>query len=509
MQSQDSGLVHLPQEMLNSIARFLPTDDFNALRLTCKPIEDKIFPYWANCFFRKRQFMIDHFSLKALVDISQHRALSKIMTHLVIGLDDFKIVNIATLAHDPEHYRQWRSASSGQQALLQTGVAIDILSTALANLPNLKTIDIRDFNSFTRYRDATEWRSYGRSFYGDWLKTQHGASRPSNFISNVFQVVLAAIDRCSPELESFEVIMRRVGVSLRDDAFACFPALGTGLTRTLNGLTKLHLDQVGSLNDDILWRPSPRVNTHSAHQIIYLRKFLSFTTSVTWLRLNFTIIGMDAAVSTQFLKWLGLESDCGPSSGEMGWDEMNPAPVALPLRRLDLGQFSVEPDVIYKILTKFSGIENLCLRHVTLQLRDDQPSGPGLLGSDGKDEDGDCVWAKFIRGLSVFLPRLKHISISSLLQTYRGREQRTFFYIEGKSLREQSVTNIDDAKLEHLADVTLTRESISSIKISAERHVDPGDSSHGEDDEDVDGSDEGSDQDQVSESLDDDSGGET
>ncbi|KUI59803.1 hypothetical protein VP1G_07014 [Cytospora mali] len=508
MQSQDSGLVHLPQEMLNSIARFLPTNDFNALRLTCKPIEDKIFPYWANCYFKKKQFMIDHFSLKALVDISQHQALSKIMTHLVIGLDDFKLVNIAPLAHNPEHYRQWRSASSGQQTLLQTGVAIDLLSTALANLPNLKTIDIRDFNSFTRYRDATEWRSYGRSFYGDWYKAQNGVSLPNNFIGNVFQAVLAAIDRCSPELESFEVILRRVGVALTDDTFACFPTLGAGLTRTLNGLTKLHLDQVGSMNDAIVWRPSPRTNAHFAHQIIYLRKFLSFTASVTWLRLNFTIVGMDAAVSANFLEWLGLESDCSPPPGEMGWNEMNPAPVALPLRRLDLGQFSVEPDAIYKILTKFPDLENLCLRHATLQLRDDQPSGPSLLDSDGKDEDGDCVWAKFIRGLSVFIPRLKHIFISSLLQTYRGREQPVFFYVEGNSLRGQSVTNIDDAKLEQLANATLTRESISS-KIRAERHVDPGDSSHGEDDEDGDGSGEGSDQDLVSESLDDESGSET
>lgn len=56
MQSQYSRLASLPPELLNKIAGPLPTKDFNTLRLTCKSIEDKLFPYWANCFFKKKQF---------------------------------------------------------------------------------------------------------------------------------------------------------------------------------------------------------------------------------------------------------------------------------------------------------------------------------------------------------------------------------------------------------------------------------------------------------------------
>lgn len=64
MAPQYKHLASLPPELLNNIAAFLPTNDFNALRLTCKQLEDKIFPYWANCFFKKRQFSKSSLNLK-------------------------------------------------------------------------------------------------------------------------------------------------------------------------------------------------------------------------------------------------------------------------------------------------------------------------------------------------------------------------------------------------------------------------------------------------------------
>lgn len=54
--SRKTSLARLPREVLDNIASFLPTKDFSALRLACKQIEDKIFPYWTNSFFRKKQF---------------------------------------------------------------------------------------------------------------------------------------------------------------------------------------------------------------------------------------------------------------------------------------------------------------------------------------------------------------------------------------------------------------------------------------------------------------------
>lgn len=49
-------LMLLPKELVDNIATWLPTRDFNALRLTCKDIEAKTFKYWSECFFKKRQF---------------------------------------------------------------------------------------------------------------------------------------------------------------------------------------------------------------------------------------------------------------------------------------------------------------------------------------------------------------------------------------------------------------------------------------------------------------------
>lgn len=54
--AQDSKITDLPRELLDHVASFLPTLDFNNLRSTCKLVENKLFPYWSNSFFKKRQF---------------------------------------------------------------------------------------------------------------------------------------------------------------------------------------------------------------------------------------------------------------------------------------------------------------------------------------------------------------------------------------------------------------------------------------------------------------------
>lgn len=54
--AQGSEIARLPRELLDQVTSFLPTFDFNNLRLTCKLVENKVFPYWSNAFFKKRQF---------------------------------------------------------------------------------------------------------------------------------------------------------------------------------------------------------------------------------------------------------------------------------------------------------------------------------------------------------------------------------------------------------------------------------------------------------------------
>lgn len=53
---QSSQLANLPCELLNKVAGFLPTLAFNSMRLTCKEVENKLFTYWSNSYFKKKQF---------------------------------------------------------------------------------------------------------------------------------------------------------------------------------------------------------------------------------------------------------------------------------------------------------------------------------------------------------------------------------------------------------------------------------------------------------------------
>lgn len=53
-------LTDLPRELLDKIASSLSTNDFNNLRLSCKQVENNLFPYWSNTFFKKKQFSKDH-----------------------------------------------------------------------------------------------------------------------------------------------------------------------------------------------------------------------------------------------------------------------------------------------------------------------------------------------------------------------------------------------------------------------------------------------------------------
>ncbi|ROW09317.1 hypothetical protein VPNG_05861 [Cytospora leucostoma] len=456
MQSQDISLVGLPRELLDNIARYLPTKDFNALRSTSKVMEDKVFPYWANCFFRKRQFMIDPFSLKTLVDISEHKSLSKVMVHLVIGLDDFMGVD-AQMIQNGETFNQWRSAAYAQQTLLLSGIAANLLSTALHNLPNLKTVDLRDFDSPTRYRDAVGqqpcyWRSYGHSNYGQWKHAISGSSRRIPFCNYVFQAVLAALDQCSPELGSLEVILKKKHQGLSEDSFALFPVLGAGLKRTLHGLTKLHLDVAGQMFDNVASHGGSFTTPQGA--TTYLRGFLSRTTNVTWLRLNFeTFTGRSEAVNS-FFGWLGLDPDSAPPAGDSKWNEFNPAPVALPLRRLDIGITTIRADVLCKALAKFSDLESICIKETLLDMTDDHSPTQGDFDNEDADEGGDSIWASLIRGLSKTNPRLKHLSLSNLRQRCKQNRPDSVVFYDGDSKAYQStlsITNVDHAKLNQLA----------------------------------------------------------
>ncbi|KAG8163221.1 hypothetical protein KVR01_006518 [Diaporthe batatas] len=458
---QHSRLMLLPRELVDNIAAWLPTQDFNALRLTCKDLEAKSFKYWSECFFKKRQFMIDQFSLQTLVDISQHAALSQVMTHLVIGLDELQACHRRPSVGSFAEFSRWRDAYCAQKALLYGGGAADILSTALSNLPRLHTIDIRDFESSTRYRDVVagrevpRWRSYGSSRYQQWPRETPwlvGLSGPrTNFVDTVFTVVLAAVARSSSAVRNLEVILRNRKICLQDDAFSTFWIPGTLLTNGLPALTKLHLDlDARGLTGSGFPANFLNMSNHAwlDPSTEYLRRFLALTPNVSWLRLNFPL--HDELVSSpgsKLMAWLSLRSDFN-APPDAPWGQGNPVPVALPLRRLDLGNVTISLVIIRGLLMKFADLEHIVMRDVRLYFTASTPD---------QDEDEDrtsCEWSRLIRSLNVTGPKLKKLELDRVTEGPPGNLIPIIF-LDKHNQKEFSFSTsikIDDTSTDELAD---------------------------------------------------------
>ncbi|KAJ4389020.1 hypothetical protein N0V93_006482 [Gnomoniopsis smithogilvyi] len=490
-------LAKLPRELLDHVSSFLPTPAFNNLRLACKLVENKIFPYWSNAFFKRKQFMITAFSLQTLVDISRHATLGPCMTHLIIGLDYFRSVG-QQYANTRDDYQQFQDACDAQELLLDTGAALQLLTTALLNLPNLESIDVRNFNSPTRYRDIYKyrsnfrvcpaWKSYGYSEIPDWspyLALQNGSLfgnngdiGPSHFVNRVVRVLLTAIGQSESPLRGLEVIIRPFHhfrtVALTGGGLGVLPILGKGiptkLPLVLSRLTKLHLDV--NLGSDSL--PSvgsyqypfkiPSDMPKSAEEVsdpssTNLRKLLALTSNLTWLRLNNRSNTWHGSV--RLMSWLALnpETPFGVNI-EARWGDSNPKPVSFPLRRLDLGNMRLHTSTLDLLVIKFDKLECLSFRDVHLQPVQAQ------LDEMEDDRENRSVWAAFFQKLPKAARNLKQLSlkgISESLEPQSIHKHPVVFYpaiteddhVETYNL---DLSTIDQAALEALAANTWIRK---------------------------------------------------
>ncbi|POS71288.1 hypothetical protein DHEL01_v210319 [Diaporthe helianthi] len=263
--SQHSLLLRLPNELFDQVLKYLPGQDVNDVRLTCRQSRSKSFNFWARTFFTKRQFMIDDYSLQTLLNISRHPELRSVLTYLIIGTDQINTKDTLSFLHrmhatNPNRistmFRYWRDAAAAQQALLNTGRATELLSQAIANLTELKAISISgSMNSrCPPYLPNTiEYpnqglRSYGASAYqmqrrdvSDQVPNSRG------FLDKVFNCILNALMRSSPRnLRTLKTNLGR-GSSLphlNDEAFYLppFALFTTGNLTFLAYLTRLHLD---------------------------------------------------------------------------------------------------------------------------------------------------------------------------------------------------------------------------------------------------------------------------
>lgn len=414
--------------------------------------------------------MISPWSLQALVDISRHHALGPRITHLVIGLDNLSVLIAAHPflfpALDLDQHTEHLQPADSQQYFLETGGAVELLTQALVNLPNLQTVDLRTFNSRTRYRDNGRWASYGHSESPHWTRyIDNGAvltgdaDFSAGFVRQIFRSVLIALGRSNSSIHGLEVLSKNA-TCLTDKAFTLFPELDCvphQLPGVLSRLTKLHLDvdlaRGLSKPLDLSQRPQASTSTPKTAAEAFdpassnLRRFLNLTPNLTWLRLNFSHSG-GYATGARLLTWLSLSPE-----EIAGWSEANPKPIAPPLRRLDLGNSSFAPETVTRIFQKFNNLASCSFRNLILQ-RSSAPEG----SDDGEDDDGDINggdrggWARAIRNMVTDAPNLRYLQLH-FLREERGHARDQVIFVEP-----------DEASHEHSIEISaVTRPSLEAL----------------------------------------------
>jgi hypothetical protein len=244
--------------------------------------------------------------------------------------------------------------------LLVTGGLRDMLVEAFANLTNLETVDIRDFNSRSRNRDGlgSQWKSYGAvamaASTGAPVHSGHVVDQDP-YTTQLFSAVTAALATAQARPKSIEVLLRSGTwrpFALHDAAFYIPPRMEASMSPVLAGLKSLHLSLA---------------LTHSTRMRPFMfQKFLSLTPNLTWLRLNFSHTARNDSESV--LAWLALKDGQSPVAPfDMG-------PIQLDhLERLDLGSNEMEAGTLVKLVAKFAPtLISLYLRRVSLlDLADD------------------------------------------------------------------------------------------------------------------------------------------
>lgn len=204
--STEQPIIDLPIEILVNIASNLTTIEYGNLRRTCKTIETKLFYFFATEFFTKRQIFIFPLSIQNLIDISNHPELSKHVQTVIVGMEDFQCREIGLndrSKHDNEFHQICREAAWA----FDTGAWADLLQEALEGLPNLSTIQIRDFvSSRKRWRDGT----YFRSYYVRTLEDRFDGLLPNS--SRMKQIIVPKLlyiaAKANLKIQSFEAITR-------------------------------------------------------------------------------------------------------------------------------------------------------------------------------------------------------------------------------------------------------------------------------------------------------------
>lgn len=361
-----ASLLTIPLELLVAISALLSTEDLGALRLACKQTEKSLYEWFSQEFFSKKQFMLTHKSLQALVDISRHAAFSKKLTHVIIATNMYEETPFRF--RDDESAARYIQGHEDQKALLCTGLDRDMLTEAFSRLENLQTVGIRDFDANNRIRDGKSWSSWGATtvYHETGIRLSFAERRGSftpelgtRFVSRIFSSVLYALGKANRQPPELEVLLRLHG--LLDTSFVLPNFLLPAVEPVLYNMTTLLLSV--TLVTRLLHTHS---NGTSADPIAsrLLRRFLGNTPNLQHLRLNFE--KHSVTNNDQFLDWLGRPP---PPATVPSNPFLDPPPVALPfLKTFELGQLSVPWRGIAAAIAKFAPtLEDVSLWRINLQ----------------------------------------------------------------------------------------------------------------------------------------------
>lgn len=359
-----ASLLTIPLELLVAISAFLPTEDLGALRLVCKQTEKSLYEWFSQEFFSKKQFMLTHKSLQAMVDISKHAAFSKKLTHVIIATNIYE--EIPLRFRDEEAAARYIQGHEDQKALLDTGLDREMLIDAFSRLDNLQTVGIRDFDANNRVRDGKSWSSWGATtVYRETGVRLAFAERGSystdvstRFVSRIFSSILYALGKAHRQPPKIEVLLRMHG--LLDTAFILPEFLVPTVEPVLRNMTTLLLSV--SLATRLVHTHSNGTSADS-HGDRLLQHFLGKTPNLTHLRLNFE--KHLVANNEHFLDWLGKPASATAANSTF----LNPAPITLPsLKTLELGQLHVHASILVTLITKFAPtLEAISLWRINLR----------------------------------------------------------------------------------------------------------------------------------------------
>ncbi|ERT00926.1 hypothetical protein HMPREF1624_02160 [Sporothrix schenckii ATCC 58251] len=415
-------LERLPIEMLLRITRHLSTTDLCTVRLVSRTIERALFHSFSHEFFRRKQFMLTDFSLQALLDISQHPTLSQTLQHVSFGLDRFPNKLIEKFESE-EKTVLFQIALGQQMSLTCTGRGVDMLAAAFANLPNLQTVDIRDFDSRTRFRDGPSraWHSYGYATVGKevgdgWLR--HDVT----FSSETFSIILAALAKANAVAgvrpSNLHVMLRARRFGLTARAFDLTVAPGTNpapMLAVVSGLKQLQLD-VNFHTDPNFNHVLSFLTGGTRYQPVSIASlpfhaFLAQAINVEWLRLNLQNCKMRRA--DVFISYLGKPLPdwypflTSPSASSSASSLFSPTPspsVTLPpgLRRLELGHSELSVPYLLRLLRRIRLLNSLSLWNIALGDPDNTTYPP-------------AIWTGFLEELALnpLANRLREISIDN------------------------------------------------------------------------------------------------